>query len=319
MARVFSRNESQQQDARANTPTNADYGRQLTTLQPSHRWRGAWSAATRGLVDSEQHRVLVVVPMLVGVAGEPFSAAAQAAFRWYINGSRCLTSERAPAIVAGQNRVVKCARGSAAACAADRAVARRGCRRSADIDEREVIASRRGRTMAARPFGERLVQSAHGRPGVTLIVPLELPNELYFNGAMPNPYDLALRERAVTAYERGEGSYAQLAALFDVDHRTLERWVARWRDTQSVAPQPRGGGWPCPIDVTVLRAVVRDGPDATVIELCWEYNRRVTRARRTARSSFHRALRRAGFVLKKNGRARAKLTDRMSPRNARRS
>jgi len=76
---------------------------------------------------------------------------------------------------------------------------------------------------------------------------------------MPNPYDLALRERAVTAYERGEGSYAQLAALFDVDHRTLERWVARWRDTQSVAPQPRGGGWPCPIDVTVLRAVVRDG------------------------------------------------------------
>jgi transposase-like protein len=54
---------------------------------------------------------------------------------------------------------------------------------------------------------------------------------------MPNPYDLALRERAVTAYERGDGSSAQLAALFDVDHRTLERWVARWRDTQSLAPQ----------------------------------------------------------------------------------
>jgi transposase len=96
-------------------------------------------------------------------------------------------------------------------------------------------------------------------------------DELYFNGAMPDPNDLALRERAVTAYERGDGSYAQLAALFDVDHRTLERWVARWRDTQSLAPQPRGGGWPCPIDVTVLRAVVRDRPDATVTELCWEY------------------------------------------------
>ena len=116
---------------------------------------------------------------------------------------------------------------------------------------------------------------------------------------MPNPYDLALRERAVTAYERGDGSYARLAALFDVDHRTLERWVARWRDTQSLAPQPRGGGWPCPIDVTVLRAVVRDGPDATVTELCWEYNRRVPRARRTARSSVHRALRRAGSCSKK--------------------
>src|SRR2546423_5466710 len=111
---------------------------------------------------------------------------------------------------------------------------------------------------------------------------------------MPNPYDLALRERAVTAYERGDGSYAELAALFDVDHRTLERWVARWRDTESLAPQPRGGGWSCPIDTTVLRAVVRDGPDATVTELCWEYNRRVPRTRRTTRSSFHRALRRGG-------------------------
>src|SRR3977135_3433488 len=90
---------------------------------------------------------------------------------------------------------------------------------------------------------------------------------------MPNRYDLALRERAVTAYERGDGADAQRAALLDVAHRTLEGWVARWRGTQSLPPQPRGGGWPCPIDVTVLRAVVRDGPDATVTELCWEDNR----------------------------------------------
>lgn len=59
---------------------------------------------------------------------------------------------------------------------------------------------------------------------------------------MPNPYDVACRERAVTAYDRGDGSYAQLAAMFGVDHRTLERWVARRRDTRSVLPQPKGGG-----------------------------------------------------------------------------
>ena len=57
---------------------------------------------------------------------------------------------------------------------------------------------------------------------------------------MPNPYDVALRKRAVMAYERGAGSYAQLAALFEVDHRTLERWVARWRTARSVEPRPRG-------------------------------------------------------------------------------
>ena len=35
--------------------------------------------------------------------------------------------------------------------------------------------------------------------------------------AMPNSYDVALRKRAVMAYERGAGSYAQLAALFEVE------------------------------------------------------------------------------------------------------
>ena len=44
---------------------------------------------------------------------------------------------------------------------------------------------------------------------------------------MPNPHAMALRERAVAAYERGDGVYTALAALFKVDVRTLQRWVAR--------------------------------------------------------------------------------------------
>jgi transposase len=142
---------------------------------------------------------------------------------------------------------------------------------------------------------------------------------VYFTNAMPNPYDVALRERAVAAYESGEGSYAQLAVLFDLDHRTLERWVARWRSTGSVAPRPKGGGWRCPIDTTVLHAVIREAPDATIDELRWEYNRRVRRPHRTSSRSFRRAMRREGFVLKKNARDRAKSTDRTSTRSARRS
>jgi transposase len=127
---------------------------------------------------------------------------------------------------------------------------------------------------------------------------------------MPNPYDVALRQRAVLAYERGEGSYAQVAALFALHQRTLERWVARWRIAESVEPQPRGGGWCSPIDVAVLRVLVREVPDATIHEMCAEYNRRVRRAQRTTPASFHRALVRAGFVVKKNGRARARSTGR---------
>ncbi len=139
---------------------------------------------------------------------------------------------------------------------------------------------------------------------------------VYFNDAMPNPYDVALRKRAVMAYERGEGAYAHLAALFDVDHRTLERWVARWRTAGSVEPAPRGGGWRSPIDLDVLRVLAREVPDATVAEMCGEYNRRARRAQRTTPASFHRALVREGFVVKKNARGRARSTGRTSWRSA---
>jgi transposase-like protein len=121
------------------------------------------------------------------------------------------------------------------------------------------------------------------------------------------------------AYERGEGSYAQLADLFDLNPRTLERWVARWRVAYSVEPRPRGGGWKSPIDLAVLRVLAREVPDATVAEMCGEYNRRVSRAQRTTRASFHRALVRDGFVVKKNGRVQVKSTGRMWWPSARRS
>ena len=83
---------------------------------------------------------------------------------------------------------------------------------------------------------------------------------------MPNPYDVAFRERAVRAYEAGEGGYLDLADLFGIGYRTLERWVAQYRATGSVEPRPRGGGWRCPIDLAVLHAVVRERPDGTCRE-----------------------------------------------------
>jgi transposase-like protein len=134
--------------------------------------------------------------------------------------------------------------------------------------------------------------------------------ELYFNDVMSQAYDVTFRERAVAAYHAGEGGYHDLARVFDIGYRTLQRWVAQERATGSVAPRPNGGGWRCPIDLTVLEAVVREAPDDTVAELCRTYNRRVPRAARTTRTSFGRAMARADFVLKKNARGRASGTDR---------
>lgn len=134
--------------------------------------------------------------------------------------------------------------------------------------------------------------------------------QLYLNDVMSQSYDVVFRERAVAAYNAGEGGYLDLARVLGIGYRTLQRWVALERATGSIAPRPNGGGWRCPIDLGVLEAVVREAPDATVAELCWAYNRRVPRSARTTRTSFGRAMRRVDFVLKKNGRGRVSGTDR---------
>ena len=43
---------------------------------------------------------------------------------------------------------------------------------------------------------------------------------------MPNPYPVALRERAVRAYETRTDTYADVAARFSIHVNTLVRWVA---------------------------------------------------------------------------------------------
>jgi transposase len=133
---------------------------------------------------------------------------------------------------------------------------------------------------------------------------------------MSQAYDVTFRERAVSAYHAGEGGYHELARVFGIGYRTLQRWVAQVRATGSLAPRPDGGGWRCPINMTMLETVVREAPDATVAELCWAYNRRVPRSARTTRTSFGRAMRRADFVLKKNASGRASWTAQTSRRNA---
>jgi transposase len=127
-------------------------------------------------------------------------------------------------------------------------------------------------------------------------------------GAMPNAYPIELRTRAVATYEAGAGSYDSVARRFAISGRTLVRWVARDRELGSVAPFQRAGGWQSPIDLQVMQAVVGEKPDRTTEELTRVYNRRVPRPQRVHRSSLLRALRRCGYVFKKNVRGPQKPT-----------
>jgi transposase len=131
---------------------------------------------------------------------------------------------------------------------------------------------------------------------------------MYFTLGMPNPYDESLRQRVIRAYEAGEGTYEDLAALFALGARTIQRWVVRYRAEGTLVPLPKGGGWHSPIQLPVLHRLIAEAPDATCAELCWAYNRQASAAHQTTPSSLWRAMRRAGYVLKKNGHARARST-----------
>lgn len=139
---------------------------------------------------------------------------------------------------------------------------------------------------------------------------------MYFTLGMPNPWDDTLRRRAVRAYEAGEGAYEDLATLFGIGERTLQRWVQEFRAEGTLTPKPKGGGWRSPILLPLLHDLVADAPDATCAELCWAYNRRAPAAHQTTFTSLWRAMRRAGYVLKKNARGRARSIDRTSSRSA---
>jgi transposase len=136
---------------------------------------------------------------------------------------------------------------------------------------------------------------------------------------MPNPFPIELRERAVRAYESGDGSHTAVAERFSLNPWTLLRWILRHRQTGSVAPLAKSGGRTSPVDLELLETVVHETRDATTEELTREYNHRVDRARRVHRSSILRALHRSGYVFKKNDRGLQNKTAPTSKPNARRS
>lgn len=135
---------------------------------------------------------------------------------------------------------------------------------------------------------------------------------------MPNPYPTELRERAVRAYESRTDTYRDVAARFAISPATLMRWVQQQRETGAVDPLMKGGGWVSPVDWTVLKRLIDARPDQTTDELTRAYNR-VAPQGRVHRSSIWRALRRGGYVVKKNAPGRRNRTGRPSKPSGRRS
>jgi transposase len=132
---------------------------------------------------------------------------------------------------------------------------------------------------------------------------------------MANPYPLALRERAVRAYETSTDTYREVADRFEIHFNTLVRWVQRGRDRGDLLPSARGGGWRSPVQIDVVHRLVAERPDRTTDELTRAYNAAVEAPARVHRSSILRALQRTGYVFKKNGPARSSKIVRASKRS----
>ena len=61
---------------------------------------------------------------------------------------------------------------------------------------------------------------------------------------MPRAYSTDLRERALAAYEAGEGRQSEIARVYRIGERTLSAWLRTAREEGRRAPRPRRGlGW----------------------------------------------------------------------------
>ena len=133
---------------------------------------------------------------------------------------------------------------------------------------------------------------------------------------MPRPYSTDLRERALAAYEAGEGSQAMVARRYRVGERTLSGWLKAAREGRR-SPKPRARG-PAPLGGAgaVLAALVTEQNDATLAEYAERLAERAGVRRSLA--AVCRALKGLGLARKKRRSGPPSGTGRMSPRDGRR-
>lgn len=105
-----------------------------------------------------------------------------------------------------------------------------------------------------------------------------------------------VRERAIAAYEAGNGSQAEIARFYGVDISTFQRWLQRYRQTGVAAPLPRGHNPPALGEGQMLQlaGLVRQRPDATLEQL------REGLGVSCSLVAIHNALKRLGYRFKKN-------------------
>lgn len=118
---------------------------------------------------------------------------------------------------------------------------------------------------------------------------------------MPGPLSMDLRTRAIEAHEKEGLGRIRLARRFGIGEATAGRWLAQWKKTRSVAPQPMGQGSTRKLDAdaqALLRRLVEENNDRYLPELLELFNgqAKVT----ISETTLQRELKRLGLSRKKS-------------------
>ena len=106
-----------------------------------------------------------------------------------------------------------------------------------------------------------------------------------------------IRERAIEAYNAGQGSQQKVAAMFEIHLRTFQRWLQRYRSDGRCCPLQRGhrqASFRGKL-LTQLDQWVRQHPDATLEQLREQFLPRV----KCSTVAIHNTLKRLGWRYKK--------------------
>lgn len=118
---------------------------------------------------------------------------------------------------------------------------------------------------------------------------------------MGKPYPVEMRERAVAAVVVEERPQQEVARLFGVGSATLERWLARWRNGETLAAKPAKPG-PLPrLDEAALARLKRQvaaTPDARLRDHAQRWQE--ASGERLSEATLWRGLRALGWTRKKS-------------------
>lgn len=118
---------------------------------------------------------------------------------------------------------------------------------------------------------------------------------------MPAPYSLDLRRKAISAYEKSEGSQKEIAQRFSIGLRTLKEWIFIKKETGEVNPKKHihRGQLPIINDVGLLfiKQLVENKPDILISEIIELYLKKFKI--RVGKSMVSRALKKLNLRRKK--------------------